>query len=307
MKAKRKSNVEVAKSGLTLWLAQYLDDITCGLLCKSSGVQKEVVQVLEEIRQNRVCIYVKEGCGYCKRGVEFFNKNASENRIFVKNGESLNHRFALKSILGLPSISFPVIFLDGTYVGGSDDVLGDSQRIIAAMRNDPPEEVPFEVTWSNFVKEKNKFKLMMPPGGRQQSSRFMCCQTKVFSNVIRLWSLIHVLIFGLLLILFDTNANPIIGISILWILTYDIFMFVVHGSQPFSFLQTLCTIIIWKRRGNAVTTVPYKVVFAVYLNALVKILYDAHFVDLESMNSSTNRILLLSGIVNSSMLAVTRF
>ena len=61
MKAKRKSNVEVAKSGLTLWLAQYLDDITCGLLCKSSGVQKEVVQVLEEIRQNRVCIYVKEG------------------------------------------------------------------------------------------------------------------------------------------------------------------------------------------------------------------------------------------------------
>ena len=93
----------------------------------------------------------------------------------------------------------------------------------------------------------------------------------------------------------------------LWILTYDIFMFVVHGSQPFSFLQTLCTIIIWKRRGNAVTTVPYKVVFAVYLNLLLKILYDAHFVDLESMKSSTNRILLLSGIVNSSMLAVTRF
>ena len=307
MKAKRKSNVEVAKSGLTLWLAQYLDDITCGLLCKSSGVQKEVVQVLEEIRQNRVCIYVKKRDVATARGGRIFQQKCKRKQNFVKNGESLNHRFALKSILGLPSISFPVIFLDGTYVGGSDDVLGDSQRIIAAMRNGPPEEVPFEVTWSNFVKEKNKFKLMMPPGGRQQSSRFMCCQTKVFSNVIRLWSFIHVLIFALLLILLDTNANPIIGISIVWILTYDIFMFVVHGSQPFSFIQTLCTIIIWKRRGNAVTTVPYKVVFAVYLNALVKILYDAHFVDLESMNSSTNRILLLSGIVNSSMLAVTRF
>lgn len=119
--------------------------------------------------------------------------------------------------------------------------------------------------------------------------------------------MIHVVIFAILLILLDINANPIIGISILWILTYDILMFVIHGSQPFSFLQTLCTKFIWARRGNAVTTIPYKVVFAVYLNLLGKILYDAHFVDLKSINSSTNRVLLISGIVNSSMLAVTRF
>ena len=111
-----------------------------------------------------------------QKGKEFFNKNASGYRIFVKNGESVNHRFALKSILGLPSISFPVIFLDRTYVGGSDDVHEDSQRIISAIRNGPPEEVPFAVTWSNFVKEKNNFKLMQPPA--EDSNRPVLCVVK---------------------------------------------------------------------------------------------------------------------------------
>ena len=40
---------------------------------------------------------------------------------------------------------------------------------------------------------------------------------------------------------------------------------------------------------------------------MIKILYDIHFVSINSVNTNVNKILILSAIVNSSMLALTRF
>ena len=165
------------------------------------------------------------------------------------------------------------------------------------------------IEWSPYIQENSKFKPFVPPGGKNKSMRLLFCnvQTHVYSNVLRLWSLFHVILLLLIWIFLQLNINIYIVVLIIWILTIDIFMFEILGSNPFSFLSTLSTIIIWKRRGNAVTSIPYKVVFFIYLNALIKILYDIHFVSINSVNTNVNKILILSAIVNSSMLALTRF
>ena len=314
MANKRKSHVEVAKTGLSVWFAQYLDDITCGLICyQSKSVKKTANQILQDIETNRIVIYVKEGCGYCKAGKEFLFNNANGNEIYVKNGESIDHRFALKKLLAKPSISFPVIIIDGIFHGGSDDVVDNSDTIINIIKTNKElltiKSGHENIEWSPYIQENSKFKPFVPPGGKNKSMRLLFCnvQTHVYSNVLRLWSLFHVILLLLIWIFLQLNINIYIVVLIIWILTIDIFMFEILGSNPFSFLSTLSTIIIWKRRGNAVTSIPYKVVFFIYLNALIKILYDIHFVSINSVNTNVNKILILSAIVNSSMLALTRF
>ena len=302
-------NAEKAKRGLSVWFAQYVDDVTCGLLCyKSNSVSNTIDAILKETDKSRIIIYVKEGCGYCKRGKQFLFDNANGNDIIVKNGESMNYRFALKKILKVPSISFPIIIIDKVFHGGSDDVNENSKNIIDIIKNKNPLPLTSEeIAWSPYIQEKSKFNFFTPPGGKNKSSMLFCCQTKVFSNVIRLWSLFHVVFFSIILLLSNLNASPSIIVFFIWFMTIDILMFEIHGSNPFSILSTLSTIIVWQRRGNAVTSVPYKVVFFIYLTALVKILYEIHFISIGSLNSNANKISILSAIVNSSMLALTRF
>ena len=220
----------------------------------------------------------------------------------------MNHRFALKKILKVPAISFPIVIIDKVFHGGSDDVYENSKNIIDIIKDKNALSMTSgEIAWSSYIREKSKFNFFTPPGGKNKASMLFCCQTKVFSNVIRMWSLFHVVCFSIILLLLNLSANPSIIAFFIWFITIDILMFELHGSNPFSILSTLSTIIIWQRRGNAVTSVPYKVVFFIYLNALVKILYEIHFSSIAALNSNANKILILSAIINSSMLALTRF
>ena len=99
----------------------------------------------------------------------------------------------------------------------------------------------------------------------------------------------------------------------------DLSVYVLLGATPLSPMGNVSTWLVWRFRGNAVWNIPYKVVFVVYLAALVRLLSpllavladgggdDAQVAQLWQPHAAEHRAVLLGGIINSSMLAVLRF
>ena len=125
---------------------------------------------------------------------------------------------------------------------------------------------------------------------------------KVWANSIRLLSLVHVILFALCILLRALDQMVLVHV-IGWVIFVDLVLFVLHGAHPIAPLSTLCTALIWKRKGSAVVILPYKAVFVAYLLALGRLAFNSQGAE----NASEFNSVLIGGIINSSMLAVTRF
>ena len=106
----------------------------------------------------------------------------------------------------------------------------------------------------------------------------------------------------LLFIAMEMNSKTIFSVLGGWYL-FEILVSTVLGAAPFTVVGNVVATLFWTRRGNAVSTLPYKFVQIFYIAAL--------FREMSRIGSggsiSESRVILITGLVNSGMLAVLRF
>ena len=104
-------------------------------------------------------------------------------------------------------------------------------------------------------------------------------------------------------ILFNTSkpgsTAHSVGYALLIFFIADLFILVLNGASPVSPTGALSTYFLWKVRGNATFSVPYKVVWAAYIFSLLPLLIRS---DYHGLN-----IALIASITNSIILVVFRF
>lgn len=68
---------------------------------------------------SKAVIYTKPSCPYCKRAKSVFVRENIEYEEIVYDGEKITKEYIAEAV-GKPAeeVTFPQIYLDGTYVGG---------------------------------------------------------------------------------------------------------------------------------------------------------------------------------------------
>jgi glutaredoxin 3 len=73
-----------------------------------------------------VAVFTKVGCPYCAKAEDLLASGLSRQggafTLLATVGTAAATRDALGRALGLPTVTFPVIFVRGVYVGGSDEL-----------------------------------------------------------------------------------------------------------------------------------------------------------------------------------------
>lgn len=137
-------------------------------------------------------------------------------------------------------------------------------------------------------------------------------QLTCYANQIRLVSAVHALLLGLVLLLTWLGAAPVAAVGLLLVFILDVGVFIVHGSSPFGVLGVPTTWIVWRSRGPAVTSIPYKVVWTAYLATLIPMLLDCGEVEplgscVPQLNTTAHQTSLALFTGNSAMLGALRF
>lgn len=194
-------------------------------------------------------------------------------------------------------LTFPSVFVRGAYLGGLEQLRdaaigGDLDRYLLAER------MPFPNDGAAAFADP----LKLTTGARGQ--RWFAFQWHVFANFVRALSLLHVILFAVCLLTTALKV-PTVTFIILAVVAIDLTIFVVMGPTPVAPLGTLVTCLVWRSRGNAVTSFPYKVVFAYYVYSLGVELFCGMGVECMQKTSATAR--LVGMLINSSFLAFFRF
>lgn len=137
-------------------------------------------------------------------------------------------------------------------------------------------------------------------------------QLTCYANQIRLVSVVHALLFGLVLLLTWLGIFPAVAVGVLIVFILDAGAFIMHGSSPFGVLGVPTTWLVWRARGAAVTAIPYKVVWAVYLATLIPMLLDCGETEplgscLPQLNTTAHQTSLALFTGNSALLGALRF
>ena len=232
-------------------------------------------KIYESIESNDVVVFEKVGCGFCEKAIADLTEQRQTIHfsLDIVVATDRGTTAALKSSLRLQDITFPLIIIRGKYVGGCDDlrVLIQSREFSNILRSTmtfyPNREMivwypPLEEIFSNP-------KLLTVPSISGNSTSWYCFQWYIYSNLVRFMSIFHlVMMFFILLCLKADNSNRIadaIGDCLTGVLVVDLGLFVLFGASPMSISGTLSTYFGWKYKGNVTSSIPYKVVFLIYL------------------------------------------
>lgn len=230
------------------WFAEFLDPIYT--LCPgkpSPECQKLEADVNRLSEDYDAVLYVKPGCGFCAAAETLLTNEGISFKAIDGTDEAA--RLGLKQALRLPLLTFPVIFVKGTHIGGSDQLheLRDSGRLDGYVK---ATKQPFPGT-----PPEDPVKLTTGP----DSTPWYCFQTQVYGNVVRAASFVQVLL--LVLFQFTYQSTPVVAAAIMWLLLVDLSIFTLFGPTPIAPIWTLVTVLTWRFRGGAVSSWPYKLVF----------------------------------------------
>jgi len=204
---------------------------------------------------------------------------------------------ALKGALRMPLLTFPTIFVRGACLGGLEQLRdaasgGDFNRYLIA-------------DWTPFPNDggasfADPLKLTTGPRGQ----RWYVFQWHVFANFVRALSLLHVALFAVCLLM-NALKLPSITFIIITVMVLDLIFFVILGPTPIAPLGTLVTRLVWRFRGNAAPSFPYKVVLGFYVFTLGSALLCGDGV--ACMEKASTIASFGSLLINSALLAFFRF
>lgn len=200
----------------------------------------------------------------------------------------------MKQGLGLPLLSFPVIFVNGAFIGGLEQL----QDVLAAGRLETLLNAPRQGFPSGIRTIDDPVQLLTGPRGQP----WYCFQLHVYGNVVRMLSLLHVVVFAVALGV--NGVSPAAAHVILAITFVDLAIFLLLGPTPVAPICTLVTVCVWRFRGNAVTSLPYKAV----IGAAYCLNIGAMLTCSKPKECNARFVAGVSGmLVNSSFLAFFRF
>jgi glutaredoxin-related protein len=296
---------ERIKFDLVLYLGEFGLDVS-----SDERVTQRELQFCDAANMNDVFIVVKEGCGFCERAKKTISDYQRLQQVSVKFlvGTDVVSRRAIHRCFRRPDITFPLVVVQGLYIGGADDlqslVSHDKLRLLLNAER-VTSHIGHPIEWyPPLVSREKTVDLLSPPGGGPKVYWYFF-QLNIYSNLIRYVSCIHLLLLGVAMALFQ-NANVaspafIIGNMIILLLVADLAAIVLHGLSPFSISGTICTYLFWNYRGNISSSLPYKFVFAIYIAVLIPLIGSS------SSTKAAGIATLTSLLVNSSLLAVLRF
>jgi hypothetical protein len=204
----------------------------------------------------------------------------------------------LQQELRLPLITFPLIFVQGSYIGGFDQLQeavdsGRFEELIAEVSK------PFP---SGARLLADPLHLLIGPRGQP----WYCFQLHVYANYIRVISALHVALFAAAVALADCCPVPVL--IIYWLIAIDMTVFTLAGPTPLAPMSTLVIVLAWRFRGPSVTSIPYKAVIGVvYVAALAPVLACGARAEGCDELVENSRVRVAGLITNSALLAVLRF
>ena len=299
-------------------LFSYLQEFKCS---GKKPNQKVLDTICDAIETHTLVIFAKPGCGFCKRAKKLFADHYTDTPAHVINGVSPEFRVALSRVLGMSTISFPMCYIQGSYIGGSDDVarLHSNDELTSKIQG---ERSPMAEFGKGMIKTRPMFCSML--AGSEVSvattgpcdsstSKWYCFQTKSYAQVIRMMALLQVIV--ILIVLGCGESNTLIGTNIaivlIAVLSIDLIIFVLLGATPLTLFGNLSKWLVWNVKGDAVPCIPYKVVFGTYILAFGRILITCNTFDTSLQCFQSNiveyRATLIVGIINSGALAIFRF
>jgi glutaredoxin len=274
---KRKSTLELAKRGSTLYMSEFASPIT-------KLMQKDAVSVRNAVGAADVVVYSLDGCSFCQTAATLLDSKKIEFTTHYPKGSEVSD---LKTTLGVPLIAFPAIFIRGRYIG-SFDRLEDANNTglleeLLAMPMDPLGKLP------------DPMKLSVAARG----GSILTFQRYLYGNWARVWHAVQAFSFIAIMALSRMEGTSLIITCWFYFLVFDWLVFIILGPVPAP-LGTLCLAVVWKFRGPAVPAVPYKIRQFFYVNLVNGMILDGRLNDAE-------RAVLFAHIINSSLIAFFRF
>ena len=305
----------------------YLDEFVhyCGYSLSKYGdpelaADKQHRRLCQVITHNDIVMFSKKGCGFCERAknaIDNATKNIECTYLIEDVSRATRHGAvvinALLMSLKLGDMTFPQICIRGRYVGGSDDVvtlirLGELESLLAMdrARCEKGGTISWEENYKKRTMEPKIFRVPRMTGTEDDwypDWPWYAPQLCMWSNLVRKISVLQLAMMIPALILYKLPSPGATEIqtanALVLLLIIDCGILTVNGPAPFSPTGLFATYIGWATRGNAVSALPYKVIWGIMFAAFLPIyLSNDHY------NLS---ITLGTFIANSIALAVLRF
>lgn len=138
-------------------IVSYLEEYKCTIFVDSADTLEAQNDLQISIERNDVVVIEKEGCGFCERAKSLLREEYDLNPKLIV-GTPPAYRAALKKILGLPVLTFPVVYIKGMYLGGEEEI----QRLhrsgeLSKLISDETDRVPWSMNNRILHKEKPKY------------------------------------------------------------------------------------------------------------------------------------------------------
>jgi len=196
-------------------------------------------------------------------------------------------------------LSFPAVFVRGAFLGSFEQL----RDAISTGRLNILISAPIQTFPANASALHDPVKLLVGPRGQP----WYCFQLHVFGNFVRVLSALHVVLFVIMLAVYD--AAPGLAKGILCVMGVDLVIFTLFGPTPVAPICTLVTFLSWRIRGNAVTSLPYKAVIGfAYVIGILGALTCTNLMGKAPDSCSTSaKATIGTMLVNSIFLALFRF
>jgi hypothetical protein len=231
-------------------------------------------------------------------------------------------KHAISRKVGLFDMTYPQIFVKGTYIGGADDLhrllegdgwnkLLQGQRVTYSGEDTKAHVVP--LVWYPPTLELSKtpdlftVPKMSSKGSWYPVWKWYAFQWVMYANLVRYISAIHVILMVTAVALFQAGQSSA-GVMVATILGVDNLMLTLWGPAPLSLSGSLSQYFGWKHRGNATSALPYKVIFGFYAVLILPRIIDRASGKVSQEESDDVIMKTCKGIIfNSVLLAVFRF
>lgn len=265
---------------------------------------ESAARAIELINKNQVALFVLPGLASaeCNKAHQLL---ADANQL--GSADVLEHDAEVLRVIVEGSSSkmapLPAIFICGRYLGGLDELTEViNNNTIEALKAAIPLQLDLPAEELLTVKPFQGHPLIHQAGGKP----FWCFHLFIYGNVVRAVSFLHVLI-SLVCIVLIANDQYTAAQAITTFLFFDCLL-LLWGAAPFSLLGVVSTLLVWPRRGPVVTSLPYKMIFALYAVLLGRLAMETEpFGSVTASSKMNSQAEFVTIAINSSLLAVLRF
>ena len=257
--SRKPTRTELVSRSVGGWLREYLLEWQLTDARNVRLLQARANALAEAIEHSDAVVFVKPGglCPFCNLASKALLEAAEDSRFSLHVADLFNEdRDALREMLGMPVLTWPVCFFKGRFVEGGGEAIATLHKEGALIpRICEAERVAFAPLAVAPTPQSRPLLLHQAGGGPWRA-----CQQRIYGNVLRVIALLQI---ALLLPAheLDRRGQTAAALPLLGLLCIDALLFVCAGPTPWSPLGCVATLLVWRRRGTVAPLLPYKVTF----------------------------------------------